>query len=489
WKPKEHHYWTSSIYVSFKAGHGQIKLDQTTVPSIESFLENIKPKMEWNGEASGEEVNWSDGFNEYTISKIEFKITDSRPPYGENPSIDADGTKDWSDTIKPQMDELQKWMINASRYSDRYSYVGAYPKPYNFSKEYGLLIVSKDTGFRARVTITGTGKIYLGPYDVSTPYTFEMNDTDRTRNIYITPGTYSISWSEIPTPELPLLTEGAKVKVISYASKDFESARAYISIDWSRVVRFVVEDNFANTVGIWVRTADLIDSKHTTVKRDINTIVKVREIGDIGGKENPNTNKGAYQYKNTFMMSKGQKKEVWVILPDANKHVYLKTGLDSDISTPQFDIYNDLFLSPGNDRWQYVKIRDREMEPKERDISEPENDKLRSLLEEYYNTKPITKVTEYYVDYDAKVVRNDWKVTYNFSARLWVNYVANKYGANYYKDPKTNIYYPFDPRHKAAEDISKYTYHTADEIVYYYNKELYTKENYLFFYPVYLELY
>ncbi|MEW5760738.1 MAG: hypothetical protein AB1779_08225 [Candidatus Thermoplasmatota archaeon] len=503
-KPKEHHHWNSSIYVLFKDGSSRVLgQHKTKHQSIENFLDNIRPATEirWNGydyvEEPTENVNWTDMGVNHTVQKIEFKITGHN---GEaNPRVNSDGTKEWSNTIKPLTAVLEKWVKIANKQNERYTYFGSFPDPSRFSKEYGSIVIAKDTGFKARVTlskISGSGEMLVGQETVYLPYAFEIGEKERSKHIYIKPGKYSISWSEVPTPELPLLTTGKEVDVKAYSSPDFEAGKAHIGIDWTKVVKFVVENNFANAVGVWVRTADSTDSKHTTVRRDLSTIVKVREIEGIG---NPNNEPNNYKYRNAFLMSKGQKKEVWVIFPNEGKHVYLKAGLNVDNNIDNgFEVFNDVFISPGTDRWQSVRIRDSKIPPSTVDISSDEGDnpKLRKLLKEYYGLKKNdpepTTVTDYVVDFDAKVARNkkdtlrNEEYTYSFSARLLVNYAA---GLDH--NPKAKIYGAGDSynRWEAAKRVAEEMYYTVDEIIHYYNEELKTKQKCLIFYHQYLEQY
>ncbi|MEW5760222.1 MAG: hypothetical protein AB1779_05610, partial [Candidatus Thermoplasmatota archaeon] len=470
-KPVEKHYWNSSIYVLFKDGFSIVLGQHKTHKSIEEFLNNIRPAMKqiWNGndfvEEASDDVNWTDNKGKnHTVERIEFKITGHKGE--EEPNVNADGTKEWIDSLASQTNELQKWMERASSSNDRWSYVGGFPSPRNFSKDYGLLTISKDIGFKAKVTITGSGEILLGQNTTNLPYIFEMNSTERSKSIYMKPGSYSIKWSG-DLAELPLLAEGTSFNIVSFNSPDFTSAKAHIGINWTKVVRFTIENNFANSVKIQIKTKD--------------SILKVREDGD----------KDYVDSTDTFLMKNGEKKDILVILKSSGKNVYLNLGLDNDTSAPGYEIYNDIYLSPGTDRWQYVKIREDRKEPRKISLVDPdtgnvpdENKALKSLLEEYYGKEPITEFTEYYLDFDAKVIEKDWKVTYNFSARLWVNYVVGLE-----KDPKTQILFPWDKRYAAVQYIASHTYYTVDELIYYYNKELYTKENYLFFYPVYLENY
>ncbi|MEM3397200.1 MAG: amidase domain-containing protein [Thermoplasmata archaeon] len=220
-KKKYVHWYIALIYVTDKNTGVTTQLRQSD-GQIESFIDAL---------------NYTTVEN-YTI-KYEI-IGDKIPPQG---------IQDWADTMKKVGDELTYWNERMAEAKAKLDYVRNFFDAKNFTKDWGYMQIYLDPEIEEiDVSVklsTGGSFAYAHNYTVqgtTTNLKFHIAKDDlKPYSLYLTPGTYIVSWSN-PTPPVTLNGTSTTVTVKAYSSPGFNAAVVKIEVKHKYNMAFRIED-------------------------------------------------------------------------------------------------------------------------------------------------------------------------------------------------------------------------------------------------------
>ena len=220
-KKKYVHWYIALIYVTDKRTGVTTQLRQSD-GQIESFIDTL---------------NYSNAEN-YTI-KYDI-IGDKIPPQG---------IQDWSETMKKVGDELTYWNDRMTEAKAKLDYVRNFFDAKNFTKDLGYMQIYLDPEIEeidvtVRMT-TGASFTYAHNYTVQgtgTSFSFHIGKDDmKPYSLYLTPGKYTVSWSN-PKPPVTLNGTSTTVTVKAYSDAGFNAAVVKIEVKHQYNMKFTIND-------------------------------------------------------------------------------------------------------------------------------------------------------------------------------------------------------------------------------------------------------
>ncbi|MGC8913013.1 MAG: amidase domain-containing protein [Thermoplasmata archaeon] len=243
-KKKYTHWYIALIKVTDKRTGVTTQLRQSD-GQIESFIETL---------------NYSNAEN-YTI-KYDI-IGDKIPPQG---------IRDWADTMKKVGDELTYWNERMSESKAKLDYVRNFFDAKNFTKSLGFMQIYLDPEIEEiDVSVrldTGASFTYAHNYTfqgTTTRLSFHIAKDDiKPYSLYLTPGTYIVSWSN-PKPNVELNGTTTTVVVKPYSDPAFNAAIVKIEVKHKYDMKFRIED-IPNTNAYYEYTYTINNTTYTVTK-------------------------------------------------------------------------------------------------------------------------------------------------------------------------------------------------------------------------------
>ncbi|MEW5759601.1 MAG: hypothetical protein AB1779_02410 [Candidatus Thermoplasmatota archaeon] len=183
--------------------------------------------------------------------------------YSISGGVVENGLKNWGNYMGHMGDEISRWNNNFTLVRERSKYVSTYPNPLSYSREYGVITFAIDSEVESiDATIKRTdgsefSAIVNNEKKTSSVLSLTIKNQGVETSIFISPGSYAVSWTNVKPSGYDLTSYEAKnINVAPYTSPSFGMNKIEIKIVRFFEMKFDIKKLFPYNISLTVNIKD-----------------------------------------------------------------------------------------------------------------------------------------------------------------------------------------------------------------------------------------